>query len=121
MAEREVVFIEHVREVALFHARHRAYANGRGFVLRPNLSSAARGSLQQAALAFSRWAVPDHLMDASAEAQAFHFITPDHTHRWYDFTLTDVAPRTDALDHFESREQVQKVIEGEVMPAADDR
>lgn len=85
------------------------------------MSPAARGSLQQAALAFSRWAAPDHLIDASVEAQAFHFITKDDAHRWYDFTLTDVAPRTDALDHFESREQVQKVIEAEVMPAAIDR
>jgi hypothetical protein len=117
--DRAEIFKAEAKDVALLHARRKAFANGRGFILRKNLSPSAVASLEQAAQNFARSEPPAHLADTPVETQAFYAIQPDDAARWWSFGFADVAPRTDAHDHFESAEDIKEMIEMHLMEAAD--
>jgi hypothetical protein len=81
--DRAEIFKAEAKEVALMHARGKAFANGRGFVIRKNLSPAAIASLEQAAHVFARSEPPAHLRDTPVETQAFFSVQPDDAARWW--------------------------------------
>jgi hypothetical protein len=116
MQIRHDTFITEARETALMHARRKAFAKGRGFVLRK--SDAEDASLQCAAAAFARR--PTLANGASIRTQAIDAIPQDDAERWFPSRLADVAPRTDALDHFESAQAVAEMFEQHMLESNDD-
>jgi hypothetical protein len=109
--DRAEIFKSQSREVALMHARTSAYAKGRGFILRQNDSAAARASLERAAENFALSDFPEELTVSALEQRAFYAVQPDDAQRWWMATLADIAPRSDALDYFESARDVKDMME----------